>query len=276
MDTPTYISLYSGGGGLDIGFGLAMPSARAVCYVERELTCAALLVDHMQTGQLDDAPLWSDANTFEGKPWRGTVDWIIAGPPCQPFSQAGDKLAADDSRNGWPNTLRLVREIEPRFCFFENVASSEFLLYYWNDIKPGLQAMGYAVEEVLVKASDAGANHKRNRTFVLAYREGEVVDTSGEGREGRRHSGPTRFGQSRPPSTVRDTEPFAFGPEDSRWEALLIERPELAPATESTIQRVAYGLARGLARNDRLRILGNGVVPEQARLAMDAILGAIK
>jgi len=272
VDTPTYISLYSGGGGLDIGFRLAFPEAIGVCYVERELTAAALLVDHLQTGQLDDAPVWSDANTFDGKPWRGTVDWVIGGPPCQPFSQAGERLAADDPRNGWPNTLRLVREIEPRFCFFENVASSDFLLYYWNDIKPGLRALGYAVEEILVKASDAGANHKRNRTFILAY----VVDTSSEGREGLGHSGSTRISESRTSGTVRDTEPFAFGPEDTRWRDLLAERPELAPAVESSVLRVAYGMARGLARNDRIRILGNGVVPQQARLAIEAMIGAIK
>ena len=92
------LSLYSGGGGLDIGFRLAVPAARTVCYVERDAASVALLVDHMQTGQLDDAPLWTDSGTFDGKPWRGAVDWIIGGFPCQPFSVAGKQLGTDDER----------------------------------------------------------------------------------------------------------------------------------------------------------------------------------
>ena len=75
MDSYTNVlSLYSGGGGLDLGFRMAVPNARTVCYVEREVSAIALLVDHMQTGQLDDAPLWSDSGTFDGKPWCGRVD----------------------------------------------------------------------------------------------------------------------------------------------------------------------------------------------------------
>jgi len=434
VDTPTYISLYSGGGGLDIGFRLAVPGARAVCFVERELTCAALLVDHMQTGQLDDAPLWSDANTFNGRPWRGKVDWVIGGPPCQPFSQAGKRRAADDPRNGWPNTLRLVREIEPRGCFFENVASADLLRYYWWEVKPGLQAMGYQVEEILVEAADAGASHHRKRTFILAIRDGEQGDLlersqrllesrgsnkdvghggydtgsreqgiesesrsatsrsreSGEGsladdhdsgvssserghqREGsersssredgslsqsRRHGdelgdghdglreatreqvrarwnsavdasrnvgnsdsggcdqrsgesgsqgrsggrisatlgsgkvlvdSDSERGRSRETGSqhAADVEPpgqnfyrrgFPPGPDEREgWRQILELRPDLAPAVESSVLRMAHGLAGGLVRNDRIRILGNGVVPQQAALAIASMIGAIE
>ena len=280
MDTPTYISLYAGGGGLDVGFRLAIPGARAICYVERELTCAALLVDHMQTGQLDDAPLWDDANTFDGNPWRGKVDWLIGGPPCQPFSKAGRRTAADDPRNGWPNTLRLVREIQPNGCFFENVASADLLRYYWWEIKPGLQAMGYQVEEILSEAADAGASHHRSRSFILAYRNSEsidqVVDAERKGLQGNGHSRATRFSEPGSSGANWRSEPFALGPEDERWADVLAERPDLVPAAESSVLRVAYGMAGGLARNDRIRILGNGVVPQQAALSLAAMIGAIK
>ena len=122
MDPHTqYISLYSGGAGLDLGFKLAVPGARCVCYVERDVAACALLVDHIEAQQLDDAPLFADSGTFDGKPWRGKVDFIIGGFPCQPWSAAGRQAGTDDDRWLWPHIARIVREVQPRGLFLENV-----------------------------------------------------------------------------------------------------------------------------------------------------------
>ena len=76
------ISLCAGIGGLDLGLGIAVPDARTVCYVEREIAACAILAARMADGSLESAPIWSDLTTFDGEPWRGSVDCVIAGLPC--------------------------------------------------------------------------------------------------------------------------------------------------------------------------------------------------
>src|SRR3990167_2384765 len=98
-----------------------MPTARTVCYIEREVFCVAVLVEKMRNKQLDDAPVWSDLTTFDGKPWRGVVDCIIAGFPCPPVSVAGKQLGASDERWLWPELKRIIGEVRPSFVFLENV-----------------------------------------------------------------------------------------------------------------------------------------------------------
>ena len=191
MDTPTelkYISLYSGAGGLDVAFKLANPSARAICYVEREASSIALLVDHMQTGQLDDAPVFADSGTFDGKPWRGKVDFIIGGFPCQPASVAGRRSGQDDERWLFPHIRRIVSEAQPQGLFLENVRG----LLSVNDgdgfqeILRDLADLRYNVEWGVYKAADVGATHRRERTFIYAQKadRGELVYPYSKGCEG--------------------------------------------------------------------------------------------
>ena len=184
MDTHTelkYISLYSGGGGLDLAFKLANPSARAVCYVEREASSIALLADHMQTNQLDDAPIFADSGTFDGKPWRGKVDFIIGGFPCQPASVAGRRSGQDDERWLFPHIKRIVREAQPQGLFLENVRG----LLSVNDgdgfeeILRDLADLRYNVEWGVYKASDVGASHRRERAFIYA----QMADPRHDGQE---------------------------------------------------------------------------------------------
>jgi DNA (cytosine-5)-methyltransferase 1 len=92
-----------------------------VCYVEINEYRIEVIKARIRDGLLDDAPIWSDIRTFDGPPWRGCVDIITAGFPCQPFSVAGKQRANDDSRNLWSDTIRIIREVKPQWCLLENV-----------------------------------------------------------------------------------------------------------------------------------------------------------
>ncbi len=175
------LSLCSGVGGLDLGLELATGgAARVVCHVEREAFAAAVLAARMEEKALAAAPVWSDLRTFDGRPWRGVVDCITGGYPCQPFSFAGERRGADDPRHLWPSIARIVAEVEPALCFFENVGGH--LSLGFDVVRDELQGMGFRVAAGLFSASEVGAPHRRERLFILAHR-------YERGREGERSDG---------------------------------------------------------------------------------------
>ena len=169
-NTPTVLSLCSGAGGLELGIKLAVPDSRAVCYVEGEAYAASILAARMEDATMDAAPVWSDVKSFDPTPWRGCVDIVTAGYPCQPFSIAGRKQAEADPRHLWPFIRDIVRAVEPRLCFFENV--SHHLRLGFEQVHDDLRSMGFGVAAGLFTAEEVGASHKRERLFILAHAEG--------------------------------------------------------------------------------------------------------
>ena len=177
------LSLCSGAGGLELGLKLALPGCKTVCYVEGEAYAASQLAARMEDETMDAAPVWSDVKTFDPKPWRGCVDIITAGYPCQPFSIAGSKRAEEDPRHLWPYIKDIVSVVEPELCFFENV--SHHLRLGFEQVHDDLRSMGYSVAAGLFTAEEVGATHKRERLFILAYRDrdrriGEQGTATGE------------------------------------------------------------------------------------------------
>jgi DNA (cytosine-5)-methyltransferase 1 len=170
VDSHTFriLSLCSGVGGIELGFKLAVPKARTVGYIENEAFACAILKARMQDKILDQAPIWTDLKTFDGRAWRGKVDCLTGGYPCQPFSVAGKKLAEKDPRHLWPEIKRLISEIEPPICFFENVGGH--LRLGFEQVANDLSELGYKVKAGLFTAQEVGAPHKRERLFILAYR----------------------------------------------------------------------------------------------------------
>jgi DNA (cytosine-5)-methyltransferase 1 len=139
----------------------------------------------MEEASLDSAPVWDDITTFDGKPWRGVVDIITSGDPCQPFSVAGKRLGESDERYIWADIARVVQEVSPRFVFLENVAGA---IEFRAGCKRELEGMGYRVEAGLFSAEEVGAPHQRVRLFLLADSRQRAVPVSsasgavGEGR----------------------------------------------------------------------------------------------
>ena len=125
----------------------------------------------MEEKRLDAAPIWTNLKTFDGRPWRGEVDCITGGYPCQPFSVAGKKLGKDDPRHLWPDIKRLIQEIEPPICFFENV--SNHLRVGFEEVANDLRQLGYKIKAGLFTAQEVGAPHRRERLFILAYNNGD-------------------------------------------------------------------------------------------------------
>lgn len=188
------ISICTGGFGLDLGVELAVPSARTVCMVEREAFAVAQLVSAMEAGHLAPAPIWSDARTFNGRAWRGAVDGLIGGIPCQPHSLAGRKQGQNDERDLWSDARRIIVQSGAWFVLIENVSG---MLSAGSDEIAGaervcrdLHKLGFSVEGGLFTASEVGAPHQRERVFILGvadsyseYGHGPWVEWAGRRRE---------------------------------------------------------------------------------------------
>lgn len=166
MEVLSGMALCAGIGGLEIGLGLAVPGYRTVCYVEREAYNAAVIVAGMETEALDLGPIWDDVTTFDGRPWRGTVDIITAGFPCQPFSYAGKRKGTEDERWIWPDIARIIRQVGPGIVFLENVPG--LLGAGLGPVLGDLAQMGYDAVWGCFTAAEVGASHKRERVFILA------------------------------------------------------------------------------------------------------------
>ena len=285
MATRTYntISICSGYGGIELGLREVIP-VRTVCYVEIEVSVAAVLAARMEEGYLDQAPIWTNLKTFDTEPWRGKVDILTGGFPCQPFSVAGAQLGEDDPRNLWPDTARLIRGLRPPVVFLENVPG--ILEYYFSTIRPELREMGYEVTEGLFSASETGAPHKRQRIFILADTDSsgsrqdreqtqlwasgseQSSGTSGVSREG--EDGEVE-GKGRELDESRYVPLYPPGPGDRDGWAYLLS---IVPQAEPTFCRTLNGITSGV--DLRLRAIGNGVVPAVAARAFRVLSEKLK
>ncbi len=171
------LAICAGTGGLDLALQIAEPRYRTVCYVEREAGAAASLVARMEDKTLDRAPVWDDLGTLCGKRWRGLLDIITSGDPCQPNSHAGKGLGADDERWLIDQLVRVVDESRPDRLFRENVTGNtdgqlEALI-------PALERLGYRCAAGIFAASETGAKHERQRLFIMADCEGPGQQSRG-------------------------------------------------------------------------------------------------
>ena len=294
------LHLFAGAGGGILG-GM-MLGHEPVCAVEIDKYCRRVLQARQDDGSLSPFPIYEDVKTFDGKPWRGLVDVICGGFPCQPFSCAGKQLGTADPRHLWPEMARIISEVRPRHVFAENVSISAFE-EPWRD----LRRLGYRVPPAIcVSASDVGAPHLRKRWWLLATdtesdrriegqqdqrrcREGvQARQECGSWDGGGNATDQGERGSVRDPN--RDGEPAsAFNDEAPRMPPLgeptdtsspRLERHRHGPIgvstehtsigdpcwweTEPNVGRVAHGVA---SRVDRLKAIGNGQVPLAATTA---------
>ena len=227
------LALCAGVGGLELGLHLALGGAyRTVGYVERDVHPAAILVARMADQALDQAPVWDDLETFDGTTWRGRVDLVSAGFPCQPFSAAGHGRGVDDDRWLWPHIARVIDEIGPSFVFCENVPP--LVRRGLGLVLGDFAHLGFDVQWTRLSAATVGATHRRDRLWVLAYRDGQrlpslgrrpgnlehdpdrpsgaaLADPGGAGLEPQPGGGPPREGPHARRPTAPDHEPERAG-----------------------------------------------------------------
>ena len=290
------LALCAGVGGLELGIERVFDEYRTVCYVEGEAFSASVLTKQMEKGRLHQAPIWSNVRTFDGQPWRGVVDCISAGFPCQPFSQAGKQEGTEDPRHLWPEVARIVGEIRPSIIILENVPG--VIIHAGPSVAGDLAEMGYNQGWGIVRASDASAPHRRARWFCVAVNSdadnhGFSISRFGEDTGPRSLEERSRIHQGSEPSGVCQEVSNTHG---QRSKGLRIEHKETEEGwktppgpigtpdkpsrgfiqswtLEPGVGRVVDGVADWV---DRLRACGNGVVPQQAELAIRIILEMIQ
>lgn len=244
------LSLFAGAGGLELGLEAA--GMTVVGQVERDPYCLSLLDYHWP-----EVPKHDDARTAVDW-WRGAVrprvDLVAAGFPCQPFSLGGFQRGVEDERWLWPAVERVIRALGPRFVLLENVSALHRDAVAFGWVLRDLHALGFDAEWTLLRASDVGAPHQRERLIVLAYAQGEhgfARHLLEQGRDGR--------------------SPLAARGLPSLDAASLRAAQDQWLAREPRVDRLADGIP---AQVDRLRLAGNAVVPQLAehvgRVIMEA------
>ena len=160
------LALFAGAGGGILGGKLL--GWRTVCAVEWEQYPASVLLARQNDGFLPPFPIWDDVQTFDGKPWKGIVDVISGGFPCQDISAAGKGTGIDGERSGmWSHMARIIGEVRPKFAFIEN--SPMLTTRGLERVLADLAQLGYDAEWGVLGADDVGANHHRKRIWLLAY-----------------------------------------------------------------------------------------------------------
>ena len=235
------LDLFSGIGGMSLALREWM---RPLAYCEIDPYCQAVLLSRMASGELYVAPIWDDIRSFQNPLARRTCDIIYGGFPCQDISIAGNGKGLAGKRSGlFYEILRLCSEIKPRFIFLENVPA--ITTRGGTEVVREITKMGYDCRWVTITTSSVGALHKRERWFLLAHAKGERFKEGGF---------PLREEKTQPrPDSITKYEIWGKEPEN-----------------KFELVRVANGISR---RVDRLRALGNSVVPQQVKKAFEILMG---
>jgi len=223
VDTPqiNHISLCAGYGGIDLGLRRILPSLRNLAYCEIEVFPIANLVSKIESGQLDEAPIFTNLKTFNAKPFRGMVDILSGGFPCQPFSCAGVRKGTDDPRHLFPDIERIILECEPRIIFLENVEGiissklgGEENTSVLKHVLERLEKMGYRATAGIFSAEEVGAPHRRKRVFIAGVSNNDcerfVREQESNSKEGTLEK-PCRDNFDGCCSELSDTESFGCG-----------------------------------------------------------------
>jgi len=172
------LALFAGAGGGILGGH--MLGWRTICAVERDAYAAQVLAQRQTDGFLQAFPIWSDVCSFDGGPWRGIVDIVSGGFPCQDISIAGSGAGLEGSRSGlWSQFARIIGDVQPRYAFIEN--SPRLVVLGLDRVLSDLASLGFDAEWGVLSAADLGAPHERERLWIVAHANGQRDAVRGNG-----------------------------------------------------------------------------------------------
>ena len=263
------LDLFSGIGGFSLGLEWAGMETIAMC--EKDKFCRQVLAKHWP-----DITIHEDIRDLDGKDYKGSIDVVCGGFPCQPFSVAGKQLGKEDDRHLWPEMLRVIKESAPTWVIGENV--SGFVSMALDDVCSDLEGEGYRVQSFIIPACAVEAHHRRDRCWVVAYsdendrrrRDSTISQerhtwmehrSGGQGQSLGGSDSDVAYSESERVQRLRSCgleESHAHGPAlvplcegkgfgSTYWE------------TEPDVDRVVDGVPN---RVDRIKSLGNAVVPQ--------------
>lgn len=241
------LALFAGAGGGILGGHLL--GWRTVCAVEWESYPASVLLARQNDGFIPPFPIWDDVQTFDGKPWRGIVDVVSGGFPCQDISIAGKGDGLDGERSGmWREMARIIGEVRPQYAFIENspMLTSRGL----GTVLADLAQLGFDAEWGVLGADNAQLPHKRKRIWVLG--------TNANGQRKQRMF-QQKISQFKGLPRIND-----YGVDKNEQGLRSILSPGLCRAFNGLPGQV-----------DRLKAVGNAQVPRVAKFAWETLKGRL-
>lgn len=275
------LALFAGAGGGILGGNLI--GWRTVCAVERDAYAAQVLAQRQNDGVLEAFPIWSDVQTFDGTKWRGRIDVISGGFPCQDISVAGSGAGITGSRSGmWKQFDRIIGEVEPLYVYVEN--SPAITIRGLGTVLGDLASRGFDAEWCVLSCADAGGVHLRERAWIVAintkimhsdasadYRknsEREISKLRNGNSEINYPNNRSKRVQGKRERQIYKFNRFPWG-EDVRGIEDLRNRPDLP---EPLVRRIGNDVACGM---DRLKAIGNGQVSRVAATTFTLLKGRL-
>ena len=284
------MDLFSGIGGFSLG--LERAGFKTVAFCEIEPFCREILNKHWP-----DTPIFEDIKNLDGRQFRGKIDVICGGFPCQPFSVAGRKKGTQDKRDLWLEMFRVIQQAQPSWVIGENVANFSNMAF--NRSKIDLESEGYTVQPFIIPACAVGAPHRRDRVWIIAYADGKRCQPGGDHRKERSilhnkngHAEKDKcsgnIGQRGACSVSKANSNYGckriqryksqalFGQQAFSWCKNVrrtqdyFDRPDIP---KPLICRDSDGFS---SRVDRLKALGNAVVPQIPEIIANAIIHSMK
>jgi len=266
-------SLCSGYGGLDMAVE-AYFNAETVWMCDNDKYASIIIKERWNLPNLGDLKTvdWSSVEP---------IDILTAGYPCQPFSHAGQRKGENDERHIWPEIKTIISNLQPKFAILENVRGH--LTLGFKEVLQDLTEIGYDARWAIVRASDVGAPHRRERLFIIAK-------PSNSNSTGLQRCSGTRYGLEQSCSITTDTDRYeqprngGVSRLGSRFNTRAQMRLQRAPhpldinyKLNAKFVEYMMGLPEGwvtdlnISRSQQLKILGNGVVPQQAYYALQLL-----
>lgn len=241
-----HASLFSGIGGFDLA--AQWMGWENIFQVEKDEFCQKVL-----TKNFPKVKRYGDIKQFDGTPYRGSIDILTGGFPCQPYSSAGKRKGTEDDRHLWPEMLRIISEIQPTWIVGENVDGiinwSEGLVF--EEVQKSLEDKGYEVQSCVLPACGVQGAHRRYRVWFIAHHQGITFEEHKMDQKAR--------------TACKSGEPCRRQASDI-W----------SPSGETNFIELAgelYGIPN---RVDRVKSLGNAIVPQVAFEIFKAIEQTMK